>query len=92
MGDGTGFDSEAARIAAVIARHQARLLRYPNVVGVSEGVRVRGGEPTGQPCLVVYVTRKVPVSELDDRDVLPAVLDGVPVDVRESGRIEAQPL
>lgn len=95
MSDGTGFGSglggDAARLAAVRARHEDRLMRFPNVVGVSEGTRVRGGVDTGEPCLVVYVTHKVPPAELGEADVLPSELDGVPVDVRAVGRIEAQP-
>lgn len=94
MSDGTGFGSglggDAARFAAVRARHEDRLLRYPNVVGVSEGTRVRGGVDTGEPCLVVYVTRKVPAAKLGESGLLPTELDGVPVDVRAVGRIEAQ--
>jgi hypothetical protein len=90
MTDGIGFDESAARIAAVRARHETRLLRYPNVVGVSEGPRVRGGRPAGEQCLIVYVARKVPAAELADADVLPTMLDGVPVDVQESGTVEAR--
>lgn len=87
---GTGFDENAARIAAVQSRHEGRLLRYPNVVGVSAGTRVRAGRPTGEPCLVVYVTAKVPAATLAESDRLPTVLDGVPVDVQQSGAVQAQ--
>ncbi|CRK61605.1 hypothetical protein [Alloactinosynnema sp. L-07] len=89
MGEGVGFDSDSARVAAVRARHEADLMGRANVVAVSEGSRVRGGVDTGQVCLVVYVARKVPRTELAASDVLPAELDGVPVDVRESGPIHA---
>lgn len=79
---------QAARIAAVRAAHEAELLRYPNVVAVAEGVRTRGrGRPTGEPCIVVYVSRKVPRGELRADAVLPAEIDGVPVDVVSVGEI-----
>jgi len=75
------------RLIDVRIRHEAELMRYPNVVGVSDGVRIRGGEPTGEPAIVVYVERKVPREELAERDVLPTEMEGIPVDVVEAGRI-----
>ncbi|HYS37793.1 MAG TPA: hypothetical protein VEO01_19420, partial [Pseudonocardiaceae bacterium] len=78
---------ETARIAAVRAAHEAELMRYPNVVGVAEGVRTSDGRPTGEPCIVVYVTRKVPRQELRADEVLPEEIDGVCVDVVPVGEI-----
>jgi hypothetical protein len=84
-----GFSDEEARIAQVRARHEADLLRFPNVVGVDEGIKTRGGERTGDRCIVVYVARKIPRDQLAAGDVLPTELEGVPVDVVEIGPIEA---
>jgi len=78
------------RIAEVRARHEADLMRYPNVVGVSDGVATRGGESTGELCIVVYVSTKLPASKLAAEAVLPGEIDGVRIDVVEVGRIEAQ--
>lgn len=83
------FPSDA-RIANVRARYEAELMRYPNVVGVADGIATRGRESTGEQCIVVYVSTKVPASELAADAVLPRELDGVRVDVVEVGRIEAQ--
>ena len=80
--------SEELRIAEVRARHEAELLRYPNVVGLSEGIRTKQGRPTGERCLVVYVERKIPRAQLDPRHVLPTEIEGIPVDVVEVGRVE----
>jgi hypothetical protein len=79
-----------ASVADVRARNEAELMRYPNVVGVADGVATRGGERTGEQCIVVYVSTKVPVGELAAEAVLPREIDGVRVDVVEVGRIEAQ--
>jgi len=76
--------------ADVRARHEAELMRYPNVVGVADGIATRGGKPTGEQSIVVYVSRKVPASELAADAVLPTEIDGVRVDVVEAGLIEAQ--
>lgn len=80
--------AEERRIAEVRARHETELLRYPNVVGVAEGIRTRQGKPTGERCLIVYVERKVPRGQLEGREILPSEIEGVPVDVVEVGRVE----
>jgi hypothetical protein len=77
-----------ADVAAVQARHERELLRYPNVVGVATGTPTRGGQPTGEPGLLVLVSRKLPASELGPDDLLPREIEGVPVDVVETGPIQ----
>lgn len=79
---------EEKKIAAIQARHEAELMRYPNVVGVAEGITTKRGKPTGETCLVVYVERKVPKSKLKKGEILPRKIEGVPVDVVEVGKVE----
>jgi hypothetical protein len=67
-----------AGLAAVQARHEQELLRYPNVVGLA----------TGESGLLVLVSRKLPESELAPDERLPREIEGVPVDVVETGAIE----
>ncbi|MGH2545603.1 MAG: hypothetical protein ACRDHJ_01860 [Actinomycetota bacterium] len=86
-GGDMGEQALDAEAAAVLARHESELLRYPNVVGAAVGVRTRGGKPTGEPCLVIYVERKVPQSELAEGETLPRQVEGVPVDVVPVGRV-----
>ncbi len=93
-GQSRGGAQDAAQtspIAATRARHEAELMRYPNVVGVSEGIEVKRGRPTGAPCIVVYVTRKVPKAKLTKRQTLPERIEGVTVDVVEVGSVDALP-
>ena len=78
-----------SKVAQAVARHQSDLLNYPHVVGVSEGIRMRDGRPTGEPCVTVLVDRKVPESKLAKGDVLPRMIDGIAVDVVEVGEIVA---
>jgi hypothetical protein len=75
--------------AAIRAKHEASLLGYPNVVGVTEGIEMRAGKPTGAPALVVLVSGKVPRKSLPKASRLPSEIDGVPIDVVEVGPIEA---
>lgn len=82
---------EEQKIATIRARHEAELMRYPNVVGVAEGFRTKRGKPTSMPCLVVYVERKIPKSKLSKGEILPRKIEGVPVDVVEVGKVEPLP-
>lgn len=84
--------AEDQQLSAVQAQHEAALMRYPNVVGVADGVRMKRGKPTGERCLVVFVTRKLPKSKLRKTEVLPGEIDGIPIDVVEVGAIEPLPL
>ena len=66
------------------ARHEAELLGLPNVTGV--GI----GERAGKPVIKVFVTRKVPASQLAPEERVPRSLEGYEIDVDEIGVVEAQ--
>ena len=70
--------------------HEKALLAKANVVGVGVGYRLSQGQRTETIALVVMVRHKVPASRLRPEDVIPAELEGVPVDVQEVGAISAQ--
>ena len=80
-----------SRIAEVRNRHESELLRYPHVVGVSEGIRIKHGKPTDEHCLVVFVDQKIPADQLNRSDILPSEIEGVRLDVVEVGRVEPMP-
>ncbi|MFF1415447.1 hypothetical protein ACFVX6_37700 [Streptomyces sp. NPDC058289] len=62
-----------------------------NVVGFGHGVKWTGGQPTGEPALLVFVNQKVPESMLPERDVVPRQMDdGTPTDVIAVGHVFAQ--
>jgi hypothetical protein len=61
----------------------------PNVVGVGVGLRSRNGRVGDQIALIVMVSHKVPVAELAPGDIIPAEIEGVPVDVQEMGELRA---
>ena len=71
-------------------RYEAELLRKPNVVAVGIGYRTRGGQRTDDVCIVVSVKTKVPAVQLKRGEAVPASIDGVPIDVVETGVIRAQ--
>ena len=85
-------DRQAAyeRVRAVKNAYEDELMARANVVGVGIGLRQKHGVPSNETALVVMVTRKVPRSQLKPEDVIPAELEGIPVDVQEVGEIRAQ--
>lgn len=77
------------RTTEVKRRREKDLMRKPNVVAVGVGFRTRGGVRTGEVCIVVSVKAKVPASQLKRDEMIPTSIDGVPVDVVETGEIRA---
>ena len=82
-------DQDMQRVLEVKRRHEQEFLRKANVVAVGVGHCRRGGVQTKEVCIVVSVKNKVPLSELKPRDIIPAQIEGVPVDVVETGEIRA---
>ncbi|MFJ8823492.1 hypothetical protein ACIREE_17065 [Streptomyces sp. NPDC102467] len=81
-------DSSRRQATSDFLRREAPLA---NVVGFGHGVKWIGGEPTGEPAVLVLVTQKVPESLLPERDVIPRQMDdGTPTDVVAVGQISAQ--
>jgi hypothetical protein len=76
-----------ARVTDVQARYSDWLMKKPHVVGIAVGLRKRVGflaEPS-QLCLVVMVEKLIPPEQLPPEDRIPEEIEGVPVDVQETG-------
>jgi len=78
-----------AEVKAIKDKYQAELLRKANVGGGAIGYREKDGQITDQVALTVMVKKKVPLSQLDAKDVIPPEIEGVMVDVKEVGEIRA---
>lgn len=72
-----------AEIRPVKQRIEDELLSRPGVVGVDINEKTSGGKPTGELAIVVYVKKKRPKSQLRPEEVIPAEIDGIPIDVKE---------
>jgi hypothetical protein len=86
----------AALLAAInLARsvrreHVEFLFGKPNVVTCGVGFKESQGVVTDEPCVVVGVTKKVPLAQLTAQELVPKVLpQDVKTDVVEVGRIRA---
>jgi hypothetical protein len=83
------LDAEAGNRAAIRATHEARLLAYPNVVGVTEGTRMRKGKTHQGACdCRCSYPGKFPARAWLKASLLPTHIDGIPIDVVEVGPIE----
>jgi hypothetical protein len=78
-------ETPLSRARAIKAKYETELLRKENVVGVGVGYRRRGGELTDEIAIIVQVRRKVPWRELSSQNLVPEMLDDVPVDVEVIG-------
>lgn len=76
-------------VTQVKEAHKQAILARPNIVGAGTGYKVRRGERTDELCVVVLVSRKVPLAALSAQDMVPRQLDGVPTDVIEVGELRA---
>jgi hypothetical protein len=81
------------RLIAVKDRAAALFLAIPGVTAVGLGGRERGGQPTGEVVLKVFVARKRPAAELTPGETLPPQFEGIGVDVVEltEGEEDAAP-
>lgn len=63
------------------------LLRFPNVKGYAKTLqkRHRKKEILEELCLQIHVSKKVPEKRLGKLDILPKVLEGIPIDVIYTG-------
>lgn len=78
-----------ARARNVLETHREWLLSKANVVGVGVGLQQTKGRYTDAIALIVLVTHKLPPEELAEDDLLPEEIEGFPVDVQETGRLNA---
>ncbi len=60
---------------------EARLRAIPGVRHVSVGLKERGGKPTRQHSIRVYVREKLPLANVPEGERIPAEIGGVPTDV-----------
>jgi hypothetical protein len=77
------------RLKYIKNKYTDELMHKKNVVGTAIGYKEIKGQKTGVLSLVVMVRKKMPLSKLDTRDVIPPEIEGVVTDVRETGEIKA---
>lgn len=73
----------------VLRKHTKALLEKENVVAVGIGLKTTKGIRTTTPAIVCSVEKKVPLSQLRKRDIIPSEVNGVATDVVQTGPFKA---
>ena len=82
-------NDQIKHVRTIKARYESLLLAWPGVMSVGVGLRQRDDAPTDEICIVVTVRNKRTIDNLSPDKALPQQIEGVPVDVQESGDIVA---
>lgn len=82
--------SQFLKAQEVKQAHKEILMQKANVVGVGVGLSRKAGDPVGTAAIIVTVKQKLPPAMVSPEDMLPAEIDGVPVEVVEVGDLKAQ--
>lgn len=69
--DTSPYPDDFTSLASMIADHGDELRNLPNVVGIGVGYKEIEGVETHRRCITVFVSRKVPASELGVDDLVP---------------------
>ena len=81
--------NELTTLKELLKRNREQLLKRSNVVATGIGYKITGGQKTTTLSIVCSVTRKVAASQLSSQDMVPAMLEGTPTDVVQTGAIRA---
>ena len=70
-------------------KYEHFLLSLANVTGVAVGLRQTKNKYTDEICIIVFVKKKIPLSRLKSNDIIPNELEGIRIDIQESGEFKA---
>ncbi len=78
-----------SKLRRILAIHRPALEARANVIGTHIGYKWTAGKTMRTCCIVCDVSRKLPMSALAAKDLIPRMIDGVLTDVQETGVIRA---
>lgn len=70
-------------------KHESELMKKSGVVGCAIGYKNVGGKKTDELCIICYVKKKKSEEKLKKKDIIPKKIEGISIDVVESGEIQA---
>jgi len=77
------------KITKTKEKYVHELMKISGVVGVGIGKKIVAGKESDQLAIIVFVSKKLPKSQLKKASLIPESLEGVPVDVQEVGVVKA---
>jgi hypothetical protein len=84
-----GLPSELEGLTGALAAAEDRFLDRANVVGVGLGHKIKDGQQSSTPSVMVLVSEKLPEQMLHSRDKVSKTVDSTPTDVLEVGHMFA---
>ena len=75
-------------IYQILQRNRKKILDMDNVVGVGVGYKKKGGEPTEEEAVVIFVNKKVTKGNLRSHQVIPDKIEDTKTDVIEIGEMK----
>ncbi|NLM97856.1 MAG: hypothetical protein GX175_09675, partial [Halanaerobiaceae bacterium] len=72
----------------LLKKYTYNLLSLNHVVGVGYGKKIKGNKKTDEDSIIVLVDKKLPISELEEKDIVPEKLEHLKTDVQEVGKLE----
>lgn len=79
------INAQVMRASEAQQKYSDYLMSLPHVVGVAVGYTSKDGQREQEIGLIVMVDEKLPAAQLAPEQIVPRELDGVRVDVQESG-------
>lgn len=73
----------------ILKENRPQLRSRANVVATGIGYKIVKGKKTSDLCIICSVKKKLPLSMLSAKDIIPLEISGAPVDVLETGVIRA---
>lgn len=67
----TGKKLKIKAIKTALDSFKTRILKFPNVLGVSTGIKRIGGKEVNQECVTIFVRSKIPLRNLSRRERIP---------------------
>lgn len=77
--------SEIQAIRTLLKETRPTFFDRANVVATGVGYKFTSGKRTMAIAIVCSVTKKIPMDELSERDLVPPEIDGIPTDVIQTG-------
>jgi hypothetical protein len=68
-------------------KYEADLMRKKGVVACAVGYKHVEGKKTDRVCIICYVIDKIPENQIEEADLIPPVLEGIPTEVIVSGEM-----
>ena len=75
------------QVREVKKRYEKELLKKPGVIGCAIGYKYINGKKTDELCIICYVEEKIQKEKLKKQEIIPKKIEGISVDVIESGRM-----